>query len=222
MKKTNLYILLCLGGICFLLSGCQPDSTILFIYKNYSYESIESSPEIEKKINKNCIKNGYNPEFAIVNREGEQSISDIIAETRASLIYIDPLISESPESFAETYPDILFFTLKRNSSATKPPNLLSIHYNRRDIFRDAGIMTAQLLTSLRNAKIKTIKRDKEFKAGMILYPASPAAEAEASEYLKGFSEVCPEDLFIYHEINNITDKVVIQNILDEMKNNGVV
>ena len=222
VKKLKVYIILLLLMFCLLIhTGCFPHSSILFIYKNYTYELLESQPETREKLKKNCRVNGYTPHFIVITREGEKSIRNIINETEASVIYIDPLIRESPVKIAGQYTDKLFFTHNRDIGSRKPPNLLTLHFNRRDAYNEAGIIAGKFLLhgipEQKAGEMKTIR-----KAGMIVYPASSEVQGESAEYISGFSTICSDDLFIYREVNNITDKVKIKNILDDMKNNGVV
>ena len=136
--------------LCFIFAGCQPGSSILFIYKDFSYEVLELNPQMEDDLKRSCIENSYVPEFAIITREGEKSIRNIIEETRSSIIYIDPLIRESPGDISADYSDKLFFTLKRNLAGEKNDNLLILHFDRMEIFKEAGVIAGKLLINLIN------------------------------------------------------------------------
>lgn len=218
--KSMTTLFLVLTGL-FIFSGCSRFSSILFIYKNYSYEILESNARSLENLKKNCKDNSYIPEFAIITKKGEESIMDIINETEASVIFVDPLILESPGNISGKFQDKLFFTLERNPGRVKPLNLLTIHYDRGDTFKQAGIITGKLLLKgLSNKQDGNNVKGK--KAGMIIYPASLEIQKESSEYMSGFFTVHSEELFVYREVNNIEDKVKIKSIMDEMMSDGVV
>ncbi|MBN2533656.1 MAG: hypothetical protein JXB88_12225 [Spirochaetales bacterium] len=218
-KINVMVILIVIISYLFIVTGCSHYSSILFIYKNYSYEILESNPKTKKNIKKNCKENGYNSQFVVITRKGEESIIDIINTSDASLIYLDPLIRESPGNIAKKYINKLFFTLKREYGKIKPPNLLTINFDRRETFRQAGVLTGKLLAKGLSKEQDAVK-DK--KAGMIIYPASTEVQNESSEFINGFSTVQPEDRFVYREVTNLEDKVQIKSIMDEMINNGVI
>jgi hypothetical protein len=212
-------IFLLVTATLFIISGCSGLSSILFIYKDYSYEVLELHPRIKEQIKKNCRANGYHPLYEVITKRGEDAIPAIINEIDPPVVFVDPLIRESPGLLARNYRDTLFFTLKRDLGGIKPPNLLTIHFDREKTFQEAGTITGNLLLKGFPGKKDTDIKGK--KAGMIIYPVSSEIQRESSEYINGFTSVYAKNQFMYREVNDLEDKVKIKSIMDDMLNNGV-
>jgi hypothetical protein len=208
----------------FLVSGCRVAPSITFIFKEYSYEYYRSNQIELNGLKKACKDRRMIPEFISIDRKSEESIRRLIEGTKAPLIYLDPLLRESPLVFAKRYPAKLFFTLKRNIEGKNTSNLLLINFDRMKIMEQAGIAAGKIL---KEGMLDTLlpekqTEEKQKKAGMILFPASEQVRKETSSFINGFTAAYDEDHFILIEVNDVNDKVKIKKELDDMKNGGVI
>ena len=163
--------------ILFLFTCCGQNN-MYFITESFFWEVIDRNGELLKGLEKTAHLYNFVYNTVISDDDHLAVIDNILQGKQNSIVILSPFMNNLAIEISELYPENLFIIFGNIIKTDLPPNLLTVTFDRTEIYREAGKYTAEMILSADFSFINT-------KIGIIVSNISRQTEHEVTAFKEG-------------------------------------